>query len=197
MGVLEDAAVVAGDEHVDPVDADEAADVGEGAADALVDLVGRPVDERRRHPGEQVLEGEALAQGVEGVAPVLGVAEHHGPVAHRVEGRTGVDEEQHLPPPVVGVADEQPGADLVVSVAAGDLGEQLLGVLRRQELDQVVAEDVLLVETEERANGRADVADRPVGGDGEHHIADLGQRLVELDPVDQGTHTLVGTGSVT
>ena len=63
-----------------------------------------------------------------------------------------------------------------------------------RKLDQVVAEDVLLVEPEQRPHGGADVADRPVGGDREHHVADLRQRLVELDPRDQGADAAVGTG---
>ena len=70
VGVLDQGAVVVGDEHVGAVDRDERADVGQRGGDAAVDLVGRPMDERRGHPREQVLERQPLAQRVERVAPV-------------------------------------------------------------------------------------------------------------------------------
>ena len=141
------------------------------------------MDERRGDAGEQVLEGQALAQGVEGVAPVLGVAQHDGPVADGVEGGPGVDEQQDLAPVVVGVAHEHAVADLVVAVARASLASRSSAVVGMQEVDEVVAEQrPSWSKPRSTADRRADVADGAVGGDREHDVADLRQRLVELHP---------------
>ena len=161
----------------------------------VVDLVGRPVDERRRHPGEEVLEGEPLAQGVEGVAAVLGVAEHDRPVARprRAPARRGRTAAPRA-------SRRRRGARAAGCRPRGGRGggrpwsSSSWRVVGREELDQVVAEHVLLVEPEQRAHGGADVADRAVGGHGEHHVADLGQRLVELHAGDQRADAVVGAG---
>ncbi len=185
VGVLHRGLVVVAHEHVGPVHPHERGDVGQRARDAGVDLVGRAVDERRGHPGEQVLEGQALAQGVERVAPVLGVAQDDGAVAHRVERRPGVDEQQRLAPSLLGVAEQGPGTDLVVPVAAGQLGQQLGALVVAQQADDVLAQDLVLIEAQQGVDGRAHVADGPVGGHGHDHVAHLRQRLVELDAGDQ------------
>ena len=143
------------------------------------------MDERRGHPGQQILEGQALAQGVEGVAAILGVSEHHRPVADRVERGAGVHEQEHLAPAVGLLTHEEAGADVMVAVTPVEPSEHVVGVVGVQELDQLATEQLLLIEPQQGMDGRADVPDGAVGGHGEDHVADLGQRLVELDPSDQ------------
>ncbi len=143
------------------------------------------MDERRRDAREQILERQPLAQGIEGVTAVLGVAEHDRPVPDAVERRTGVHEQQHLAPGVAGVAHEHTRTHIVVAVTACQLGHHVVGVVGMQELDQAVIEHLDLFEPEQHPDRRADIAHRGIGRDREHDVADLRQRLVELHPTHQ------------
>jgi hypothetical protein len=105
-----------------------------------------------------------------------------------------VDEQEGLVPALLGVAEQHPTPDVVVPLTAGELGEQLGRLVGVEQPGQVLAQDLLLVEAEQGADAWADVADRPVGRHGEDHIADLSQRLVELDPSD---HRAGAGGDVT
>ncbi len=106
------------------------------------------MDERRGHPGLQILEGQALAQGVEGVAAILGVAEHDRPVADCIERGAGVHEQEHLAPAIRLLTHEETGAHVMMAVTPGEPSDHVVGVVGVQELDQVSTEQLLLVESQ-------------------------------------------------
>ena len=100
------------------------------------------VDERRGHPGEQVLERQPLAERVERVAAVLGVAQHDGAVARRrrARDRRGRTAAPRASRPSAWRSSDGGVPDLVVAVAAGQLGEQLGALVGVEETRQVLAE---------------------------------------------------------
>ncbi len=79
----------------------------------------------------------------------------------------------------------------MVAVTPVEAGDHVVGVVGMQELHQLATEQLLLIEPQQGVDGRADVADGAVGGHGEHDVAHLGKRLVELHPSDQRTQIRV------
>jgi hypothetical protein len=194
-------APVVGEVQERPVGAGEPADVGQGLADGLRHLVRGPVDERRGRAREQVLEVEALAQGVEGRAPRLAgpQADRSGSGGGGAAGSAADIRRRHVHPGLAPGARRvahahRRGIDVVArhldagarAATAGQAVPHQLGVVGVDEDVEGGLGEGGAVEAEEVAGGGAGVGDAAVGQDEQDGVGDRSEEVVELGPGGAG-----------